>query len=128
MPSPIMRTPANKSANTPQVRKTVRKTVRPLPSESKYIDFPISSARVKYPTLPSGRINHFLELNQSTTEKLVDWVVGSSAEQTYALICKNCKHHNGLAIKEEFEYMEWRCAFCHFLNVARFVEFLIALI
>ena len=50
-------------------------------------------------------------------------MVGSSAEQTYALICKNCKHHNGLAIKEEFEYMEWRCAFCHFLNVARLDRF-----
>ena len=49
---------------------------------------------------------------------MVDWVVGSKPEQMYALICKNCKNHNGLAIKEEFEYMEWRCAYCHNLNMA----------
>jgi len=85
--SPIMRTPGQ----TPQVRKSVRKTIRPLPSD---------------------------KLNQSNIEKMVDWVVGSKPEQMYALICKNCKHHNGLAIKEEFEYMEWRCAFCHHLNMA----------
>jgi len=92
--SPILRTPGtqgNSTMTTPQVRKTVRKTVRPLPSE---------------------------KLNQSNIEKMVDWVVGSKPEQMYALICKNCKMHNGLAIKEEFEYMEWRCAFCHFLNMA----------
>ena len=35
--SPIMRTPKNSGmpSNTPQVRKTAKKTVRPLPSESK---------------------------------------------------------------------------------------------
>merc|ERR1712147_518171 len=91
--SPIMRTPKNSGmpSNTPQVRKTAKKTVRPLPSE---------------------------KLNQTHLDKMVDYLVGSKPEQMYALICKNCKNHNGLAIKEEFEYLEWRCAFCHHLNMA----------
>ena len=39
--SPILRTPGTQanSTMTPQVRKTVRKTVRPLPSESKFFIF-----------------------------------------------------------------------------------------
>ena len=50
----------------------------------------------------------------------VGWVTGSNPEQMYALICRNCCEHNGLASKEEFDYLEWRCAYCHFLNKARY--------
>lgn len=57
--------------------------------------------------------------NQSKMDKIVGWVTGSNPEQMYALICRNCCEHNGLASKEEFDYLEWRCAYCHFLNKAR---------
>ena len=40
----------------------------------------------------------------------------------YALICKSCFQHNGLALKEEFEYLEFKCAYCHLLNPARLVK------
>jgi len=58
-------------------------------------------------------------LNQSRVDKIVGWVVGSNPEQMYALICKSCFQHNGLALKEEFEYLEFKCAYCHLLNPAR---------
>uniref|UniRef100_A0A671PXQ7 Endoplasmic reticulum junction formation protein lunapark n=2 Tax=Sinocyclocheilus anshuiensis TaxID=1608454 RepID=A0A671PXQ7_9TELE len=37
----------------------------------------------------------------------------------YALICQQCLSHNGMALKEEFEYIAFRCAYCYFLNPAR---------
>ncbi|XP_069839096.1 endoplasmic reticulum junction formation protein lunapark isoform X2 [Dendropsophus ebraccatus] len=37
----------------------------------------------------------------------------------YALICQQCFSHNGMALKEEFEYVAFRCAYCFFLNPAR---------
>ncbi|KAF0027797.1 hypothetical protein F2P81_020538 [Scophthalmus maximus] len=37
----------------------------------------------------------------------------------YALICQQCFSHNGMALKEEFEYLAFRCAYCYFLNPAR---------
>ncbi|NXA13461.1 LNP protein, partial [Sapayoa aenigma] len=37
----------------------------------------------------------------------------------YALICQQCFSHNGMALKEEFEYIAFRCAYCFFLNPAR---------
>ncbi|VEN46756.1 unnamed protein product [Callosobruchus maculatus] len=37
----------------------------------------------------------------------------------YALICKNCHRHNGLAFKEEFEYFSYNCRYCKYFNPAR---------
>lgn len=59
------------------------------------------------------------QLNQSKVDKIVGWVVGSNPEQMYALICQSCCKHNGLALREEFVYLDWKCAFCHHHNPAR---------
>ncbi|CAF1405461.1 unnamed protein product [Rotaria sordida] len=37
----------------------------------------------------------------------------------YALICKSCNSHNGMALEEEFEYLSFRCAYCNYFNSAR---------
>ncbi|CAF3708315.1 unnamed protein product [Rotaria sp. Silwood1] len=37
----------------------------------------------------------------------------------YALICKSCNSHNGMALEEEFEYISFRCAYCNYFNSAR---------
>ncbi|KAI5613700.1 endoplasmic reticulum junction formation protein lunapark-B [Silurus asotus] len=37
----------------------------------------------------------------------------------YALICQQCFSHNGMALKEEFEFLAFRCAYCYFMNPAR---------
>ena len=37
----------------------------------------------------------------------------------YALICKQCQSHNGMALREEFEYVAYRCAYCFYWNPAR---------
>ena len=38
-------------------------------------------------------------------DKLVEYLVGDGPANRYALICKQCQSHNGMALKEEFEYI-----------------------
>ena len=41
----------------------------------------------------------------------------------YALICRQCQSHNGMALREEFEYVSYRCCYCHYWNPARYTYF-----
>lgn len=34
----------------------------------------------------------------------------------YALICRRCHSHNGMALREEFEYISFNCCYCTFFN------------
>eukprot|EP00246_Nothoceros_aenigmaticus_P006717 TRINITY_DN1983_c0_g1_i1.p1 TRINITY_DN1983_c0_g1~~TRINITY_DN1983_c0_g1_i1.p1 ORF type:complete len:407 (+),score=59.52 TRINITY_DN1983_c0_g1_i1:539-1759(+) len=43
-------------------------------------------------------------------------LVGEDPTQCYALICKNCHMHNGLATKEDFPYVTYHCRYCSALN------------
>ncbi|CAK8671496.1 unnamed protein product [Clavelina lepadiformis] len=60
-----------------------------------------------------------IQPNRSTLEKIVEYFVGDGPNNRYALICKNCYSHNGMALREEFEYTDFRCAYCRFFNLAR---------
>ena len=37
--------------------------------------------------------------------QFLDYVVGDGPGQRYALICSTCYGHNGMALKDEFEYI-----------------------
>ncbi|CAF1363562.1 unnamed protein product [Adineta steineri] len=50
---------------------------------------------------------------------ILDTVVGDGPSKRYALICKSCNSHNGMALEEEFEYLSFRCAYCNYFNGAR---------
>merc|ERR1712037_590913 len=91
VPSPIHRNPQQKQIINQGLRQRPQ-TVRPLPSHN---------------------------LNSSRMDKIVGWMTGSSPDQMYALICKQCAEHNGLSPKEEFDYLQWRCAFCGFNHPPR---------
>jgi hypothetical protein len=43
--------------------------------------------------------------DRSVFRQLVDGMLGEGPGSNYALICSQCKSHNGLAMKEEFEYL-----------------------
>lgn len=42
-------------------------------------------------------------------DRVVEYVVGDGPSNRFALICSSCDSHNGMALKEEFEYL---CKFC----------------
>lgn len=49
----------------------------------------------------------------------MEYLVGDGPNNRYALICQKCHSHNGMALRDEFEYMSFRCAYCYHLNSAR---------
>lgn len=57
--------------------------------------------------------------NKGVVEKLVDYLVGDGPSNRFAMICKQCMSHNGMALQEEYEYTAFKCAFCATLNPAR---------
>lgn len=70
--------------------------------------------------MPVPRLSRpILSQERTIVEKLVDYVVGDGPNNRYALICKNCFSHNGMALKEEFEYLAFRCCYCSTFNPAR---------
>ncbi|KAI4489342.1 hypothetical protein M0802_011211 [Mischocyttarus mexicanus] len=54
--------------------------------------------------------------HRSIFDRLIDYLVGDGPSNRYALICRQCEHHNGMALKEEFEYLGFRCCYCNFWN------------
>jgi len=52
-------------------------------------------------------------------DKFVDYLVGDGPSNRYALICRQCQSHNGMALREEFEYIAYRCCYCYYWNPAR---------
>lgn len=51
--------------------------------------------------------------------QVVEYLVGDGPNNRYALICQECHSHNGMALRDEFEYISFRCAYCFHLNQAR---------
>lgn len=45
-----------------------------------------------------------LPRHRTHLDRLIDYIVGDGPSNRYALICRNCDSHNGMALKEEFEY------------------------
>jgi len=52
-------------------------------------------------------------------DKFVEFLVGDGPSNRYALICRQCESHNGMALREEFEYVAYRCCYCYYWNPAR---------
>jgi len=51
-------------------------------------------------------------------DKFVEFLVGDNPASRFALICRQCKSHNGMALGEEFEYLAYRCCYCYYWNPA----------
>ena len=60
-----------------------------------------------------------LPRDRSSTERLMEYLVGDGPQNRYALICKGCHSHNGMALKEEFDFIAFRCCYCYYFNPAR---------
>ncbi|MEE6489728.1 hypothetical protein FKM82_015656 [Ascaphus truei] len=77
----------------------------------------ISGMAVHPPGPPLAR--PILPRERGALDRVVEYLVGDGPQNRYALICQQCFSHNGMALKEEFEYVAFRCAYCYFLNPAR---------
>ncbi|XP_015432814.1 PREDICTED: protein lunapark-A [Dufourea novaeangliae] len=64
-----------------------------------------------------------LRRERSYLDRLIDYIVGDGPANRYALICRQCESHNGMALKEEFEYFGFKCCYCNSWNPARKQKF-----
>lgn len=46
-----------------------------------------------------------LPRERSYLDRVVEYLIGDGPANRYALICSHCHSHNGMALKEEFEYI-----------------------
>ncbi|XP_031414095.1 endoplasmic reticulum junction formation protein lunapark-B isoform X1 [Clupea harengus] len=60
-----------------------------------------------------------LPRERGPVDRVIEYLVGDGPQNRYALICQQCFSHNGMALKEEYEFIAYRCAYCYFLNPAR---------
>ncbi|XP_015231799.1 PREDICTED: protein lunapark isoform X1 [Cyprinodon variegatus] len=60
-----------------------------------------------------------LPRDRGAVDRIIEYLVGDGPQNRYALVCQQCSSHNGMALKEEFEYIAFRCAYCYFFNPAR---------
>ncbi|XP_036396252.1 endoplasmic reticulum junction formation protein lunapark-B-like isoform X2 [Megalops cyprinoides] len=78
---------------------------------------PIPGVGLHPPGPPLAR--PILPRERGAMDRVIEYLVGDGPQNRYALICQQCCSHNGMALKEEFEYVAFRCAYCYFLNPAR---------
>jgi hypothetical protein len=71
--------------------------------------------RIPGPPLPRP----VLPRERGYMDRVVEYLVGDGPSNRYALICKQCQSHNGMALKEEFQYIAYRCCYCFYWNPAR---------
>ncbi|XP_035209978.1 endoplasmic reticulum junction formation protein lunapark-A-like isoform X4 [Stegodyphus dumicola] len=76
-----------------------------------------SAAAVRPPAPPMPR--PVLPRERTFVDRIVDYLVGDGPSNRYALICRQCQSHNGMALKEEFEFIAFRCCYCFHWNPPR---------
>lgn len=113
-----VRQPMLTAANTTIHNMTIQHTPNralpfggtPMNPMNQSIRPPIQMSSLSRPIAPQDR---------SIVEKMVDYMIGDGPNNRYALICMHCSSHNGMALKEEFEYLAFRCCYCMGFNPAR---------
>eukprot|EP00127_Corallochytrium_limacisporum_P003896 Clim_evm6s154 gene=Clim_evmTU6s154 len=55
----------------------------------------------------------------STLDRIVNWITQDGESHRYALICRHCHAHNGLALPEEFRTISFKCFACWGFNPPR---------
>nr|VZH99917.1 unnamed protein product [Spirometra erinaceieuropaei] len=106
----------------PQVSltKTPQTQVRKVAEDSSKFSLP-----PKPPPTPNNvpvRHRPILPRERSVLDKVLDALVGDGPDRRYALICRRCASHNGMALAEEFEFLAFKCCYCDFFNPARRVR------
>ncbi|KAK3569219.1 hypothetical protein QTP86_026536 [Hemibagrus guttatus] len=102
--------PPERNLSTSQHHNLPRRNATPTGSPFLGVGMHPPGPPLARPVLPRDR---------GALDKIIEYLVGDGPQNRYALICQQCLSHNGMALKEEFEYVAFRCAYCYFLNPAR---------
>jgi hypothetical protein len=74
---------------------------------------PTNMSQYKTPIRP------FPGATRTPIDRIIDFVVGDGPNNRYALICKQCQTHNGMALPEEFLSLSYKCFNCDFINPSK---------
>ncbi|XP_057364700.1 endoplasmic reticulum junction formation protein lunapark-A-like [Daphnia carinata] len=96
----------NQQLNKPQMQQSMLSTQRPVAMN--YGHAPLRP--LPRPILPRER---------GVLDRMMDLFVGDGPHQRYALICRHCSGHNGMALQEEFEFVSYYCCYCYQFNPPR---------
>lgn len=91
----------------------------PTPGTKRSINVLPTPGQLAITPTPTALPRSILPRDRSVLDKMVDYLVGDGPSNRYALICQKCSSHNGMALKEEFEYLSFRCGYCSHFNPAR---------
>ncbi|KAK4365909.1 hypothetical protein RND71_013789 [Anisodus tanguticus] len=123
--------PAGKSNDVEIMQSTGlrnRKQARSGSTESAALDHPegemLRDAQLEGSSMSQHQqtiVEHYHPTGSSTQDggwlaRIAALLVGEDPTQSYALICGNCRMHNGLSRKEEFPYITYYCPHCNVLN------------
>ncbi|BHF64004.1 hypothetical protein SprV_0200700100 [Sparganum proliferum] len=100
--------------------KTPQTQIRKVAEDSSKFSLPPQPP----PTPNNVPVRHrpILPRERSVLDKVLDALVGDGPDRRYALICRRCASHNGMALAEEFEFLAFKCCYCDFFNPARRVR------
>ncbi|KAF0026411.1 hypothetical protein F2P81_021148 [Scophthalmus maximus] len=65
---------------------------------------PVSGVGMHPPGPPLAR--PVLPRERGAMDRVIEYLVGDGPQNRYALVCQQCLSHNGMALREEFEYIE----------------------
>ena len=114
-------------SNTP-VKSMIGSPVQRMPSSLASAPFNPNNSQVQsnqassFSPRPVRTFRPILPAERSSISRLIDVVVGDGPSNRYALICCYCHCHNGMALKDEFEYLAYRCCYCSAYNPPRKVR------
>ncbi|XP_046712933.1 endoplasmic reticulum junction formation protein lunapark-B isoform X2 [Silurus meridionalis] len=121
-PTPPGATPLRTAPGGPPENITGASVSSPALSSGMQTPPPIRRSMSPYsPVLGTGPpiARPILPRERSAVDRVIEYLVGDGPQNRYALICQQCFSHNGMALKEEFEFLAFRCAYCYFMNPAR---------
>lgn len=57
--------------------------------------------------------------SKGVLEKMVDYLIGDGPSHRFAMICRKCNKHNGMALEDEYYFIAFQCVHCNEINPAK---------
>uniref|UniRef100_A0A1E1X4S6 Endoplasmic reticulum junction formation protein lunapark n=1 Tax=Amblyomma aureolatum TaxID=187763 RepID=A0A1E1X4S6_9ACAR len=110
LPHSNLKMPSSSMPSAPFEERRMMVVAPGVPRNGQQPHGPLPVPPLPRPILPRER---------TAFDRVIDFLVGEGPGNRYALICNRCCSHNGMALKEEYEYLSFRCCYCFHWNQAK---------
>lgn len=110
LPHSNLKMPSSSMPNAPFEERRMMVVAPGMSRNGQQAHGPLPVPALPRPILPRER---------TAFDRVIDFLVGEGPSNRYALICTRCCSHNGMALKEEYEYLSFRCCYCFHWNQAK---------